>query len=271
MNAEVYKLMLRSKIQNCNIYKDKIYEILLLLKNNEVDDSKCHKHNPFAVDNIESCEFKQDKVFIKYKGNINSTVLFDYNEKYRGFSVTNDKTCHVELIKRELNCQIAQIDVCIHNCNYFLEKTGELSLQECKQFFESVYDINDIILDQKYKNKSTVGYYLSICPIFGFVLDGNKMYIANSYLLKYENKILNLFCSYKKGHSFKRLLHRPNLKDLIIKFNEKPQKITSKNFITIVKNMAPWGTDCSMNNGIERIEYKLESIDTPLKITTTKL
>ena len=50
------------------------------------------------------------------------------------------------------------------------------------------YEINDIIINNEHNNPNIIEYNISVCPIYAFVLEKNKVYIANQYMIKFENK-----------------------------------------------------------------------------------
>lgn len=269
-----YKILARNEIINLTNNKTIINQILLLIKDIPIQGTKDYKHYPFASDTIESIHFKGDKILLNYKKNRNNTMLFDYCDKHRGFSTTNNKKCHIDLVNEKLKFHLLRINANITYLKNILSKNGnEFNMSECYWYFnQNKYDIKNIILDYPCKNKNIIGYYLNILPISGFFIEKGKIYIADSYLLKYEDGKLNLFCNYKKGLFEKVGTIKSKRYYYISKFNENPAKVTSNNFMLIASNVARFQiTECWMENELERTEYKLDSIDSKMYSVTTTL
>lgn len=265
------KLICISCIVGYNNYIDKINKILYDISTN-VLQMKNYKHNPLATDNIKNIEVKNDKMIIKYNGKPNQTVLFDYLENYRSFSLYDNVNDHIKLIKKQLTCEINIINLLyIQPIKNIVEKIdNKLELDNNNIFYinnyiyncDNYYNLKDIYLEEKGENKYT--YYISICPIYGFLLRKNKMYIANQYILKFEDNKYNIF--YGNKHNFKRLLNRPNLKEFILNFNKNPRVINTTNVIQIIENIRSIITDFVIEDitSGQKIEYKLEEIDKPV-------
>ena len=67
-----------------------INKILDDITNNIPESSKDYKHNPFAFDaeNVEKCYVENEKIYMKYKNNVNdTTIIFDYKEKIPRFFI----------------------------------------------------------------------------------------------------------------------------------------------------------------------------------------
>ena len=263
----MYYVMCFNYLEKIKEYKKTINLILSLINDNIVESSKDHKHNPMSLA-IDKVLFNEDKIILKYTEKGTSTVLFDYDEQYRSFSLSSDKNEHIESIKIHLTNELNFIIGYYQNCYLEILKRKEFTNNDIF-FLQYKYNLDDIVYKKEHTNKNNFEYYLSICPIYGFILKNNFMYISNQYELKYENGKLNIFYSYNVKKPFKRLLHRPNLKEFIEKYNKNPKKITSKNFMVIIENMAPIGTDCSCENEYGKTEYILRNIDEPVQVITT--
>jgi hypothetical protein len=77
------------------------YFILLLLINNVEEDSKDHIHNPLSVA-IDEVILKEDKMIEGYTEKGTFTVLLDYNETFKKFSLSRDKNGHMKNFKNNL-------------------------------------------------------------------------------------------------------------------------------------------------------------------------
>jgi hypothetical protein len=265
----IHVIIINSKINRYKTYIKTINKILSAINNNILEKLKNHKHNPLCLDNIKSIDIKNNKLIIKYNNNyINQTILFDYNENNRSFSFCENTDEHLELIKTQLNCQINTINIYITYHKNILNKinnNNELDYNDIDCIYNFDYNIDDILKIKKHYNINNIDYYLSICPIYGFYLDKNKIYVANQYQLKFENNKFNLY--YTKNHKFKTLLSRPNLKEIIEKFNLSNKKITTHNFLYVIKNMRYIITDYSITDesNNKKYNYKLDEIDKPIR------
>ncbi len=267
----MYYVMCFSYLEKIKEYKKTINLILSLVNDNIVENSKDHKHNPMSLA-IDKVIFNEDKLILRYIVHHNqkgtSTVLFDYDERYRSFSLSTDKNEHIKSIKIHLTCELNFIiGYYEKNCLEILRRK-EFTNNDL-MFLKYKYDLSDIVHKKEHTNKNNFEYYVSVCPIYGFILKNNLMYISNQYELKYENGKLNIFYTYNVKKPFKRLLHRQNLKEFIERYNKNPKKITSENFMIIIENMAPIGTDWSCENEYGKTEYVLRNIDEPVQVITT--
>ena len=262
-------IVINSKIDRYKTYIKTINKILSDIDNNILEKSKDYKHNPLCLDNIKSIDIKNDKLIIKYNNNdINQTILFDYNENNRSFSFCENTYEHLELIKTQLNCQINMINIyitCHENILNKINNNNELDYNDIHCIHNFDYNIDDILKIKKHYNINNIDYYLSICPIYGFYLDKNKIYVANQYQLKFENNKFNLY--YTKNHKFKTLLSRPNLKKFIENFNLSKRKITTHNFLYVIENMRNIITNYSITDesNSKKYNYKLDEIDKSIK------
>lgn len=59
-----------------------------------MEDSKDHKHNPLSLA-IDEVIFIEDKMIVRHTEKSTSTVLFDYNEKFKTFSLSTDENGHI--------------------------------------------------------------------------------------------------------------------------------------------------------------------------------
>jgi hypothetical protein len=247
-----------------------INNILKIINDNEVEQKKNFKHNPFCYNNIVSINKKDNELHIKYENKMN-TIIFSLNEKYRSFSFSNDIKTHIELINIQLKCESNIIKLWIDELKNIENKINnniELDIYDNYNLSKEDYEINDIIISNEHNNPNIIEYYISVCPIYAFVLEKNKVYIANQYMIKFENNKLNLF--YTKKKDFKRLLGRPYLKDLIEKFNKSNKCINANNFNFVINNMQPIFTDMQIINKNGIYDYKLLNIDDNIKITKIK-
>lgn len=245
-----------------------------LLKNinkYEIEQKKNYKHNPFCYDEIISInQTKNNELHIKYK-NKHNTKIFSLDEKYRSFSFSNNVKEHLQLINTQLDCEINIINLWIDELKKIETKLNnkiELDNYDNFNLNKEDYDLNDIIIIKNHTNNNNKEYYISICPIYAFILENNKVYIANQYMVKIENNLLNIF--YAKKNIFKRLLGRPNLKELIEKFNKSNKSIDSNNFNYVINNMQPIITDMQIIHENSKYDYKLLNIDENVKITKIK-
>lgn len=266
---DIIRLICDSKIKKFEEYIITINNILKDIENHKLDTKKFDKHDPFATDpkNIKSVEFKNDQIYIKYQ-NIDktNTILFNYNDNNRGFSFVNDKNEHINLIKQELNNQISFLNLYIEIFNKIVNKiNNNILLDNNEKYFVNNYNyyINDILKIKTHDNINNKEYYLSICPIFGFYLNNKRIYIANQYMLKFENNNFNLYYYYTDRYNFKILLSRPKLKEKILYFNKSGTKITTKNFMNIINNIRPMFIDHFIEIENKKYCIKLENIDKP--------
>ena len=262
-----------SNIIKCSDSIRIIQEILNKINTHKLDNNKFFKHDPFSTEpeNIKSVQIKNNKIIIKYK-NIGhqQTILFDYNnEKRRSFSLVNDKNEHINLIQTQLNMQINQLNLWIGIFKNILIKTlnnAELNNYDNYNINIFSHDIKDIIYTHVENNNSNnIEYYISICPINAFELVNNKIYIANQYMLKFENCKFNLF--YKHGDKFKKLLHRPELKDMILQFNNSEKSVGTENFLIIIENMRPITNKCLSYDDKTLCFNRFDNIDEPYVMT----
>jgi hypothetical protein len=241
-----------------------INKILEDIENNEPYNKKNYKHNPLHnPDNIKEIELKGNKIKIKYNNNTNTT-LFDYEEKYRSFSLSSNIEEHIDLIKKQLSYERNIIRLYLNiflNIRYKIIKNILLNDEDKNNINKLNYNLDDILLIKKQSNNNNYEYYISICPIYSFILLNKKIYIANQYQLKFENGKFNLF--YNNKYNFNKLLSRPNLKDLILEFNNSNKKVTTENFKIIIENMRCISPNMKIlnNETNEEYEYKLIKID----------
>lgn len=258
----ILKLIIDNKINEYNNYL-KIMDDLLYKINNYKFITKKYKHNPFAFnENDMNVEIKNGKMIIQYKDQVNNqTILFNTNEKYRSFSFEPAVNRHIEQIKTQLNCEINIININIDymkNIKIKLNNNTHINNFDIDNIYNVNYDLNEVL----YKYNNIDRYILSICPIYSFVLNKQKIYIANQYVLNFENNKFHLFYDYK--HNFKRLLGRPNLHNKILDFNKNKNKtISIKNVFKVIENMKNIFTDYTITNEFtnESINFKLKNID----------
>ena len=125
-----------------------------------MEDSKDHKHNPSSLA-IDEVIFKEDKMIVRYTEKGTSTVLFDYNEKFRSFSLSTDKNGHIKNFRKQLTCEWNLI--CYYENSY-------LDILKRKEFTNNdKYDLDDIVYKKVHTNYNNFEYYLSICPIYSFI------------------------------------------------------------------------------------------------------
>ena len=260
-----------SKLKKYKSYINILNNVITDLNKNNLENKKDYKHNPFSVDGIEKIEIIDKKLIIKYKNNvITQTILFDYNENYRSFSFEPNKQNHIKLIITQLNCQLNIINMHIEAINSILNKIkNNIILDNIDRYnlYQNNYNLNDILKINKHRVKKNYEYYISICPIYGFILQNGRIYIANQYVLKFENNKFNMF--YSNKNNFKQLLNRPNLKDKILDFNKSNKKITTDNFLIIIENMRPIYTDCEITNINSGKKFKCElvNMDNPINVS----
>lgn len=212
----------KNKLNKYENYLNIIKNLITNIDNHILEEKKNYKHNPLCINSdIQHIEFKNEQLHIKYKNN-QTTILFNLNENYRSFSLCQYPYEHVELIKKQLNCQIVLINTFIDTINNiiiqinknklsFIEK-NKLSFIEKYNLYNLDYNLDDILKTKIHTNKKNYDYYLSICPIYSFLLKKNKIYIANQYHLKFENGKFNIFYNYNSCNNFKILLNRPLIK-----------------------------------------------------------
>lgn len=262
-------IVCHNKLKTYENYINILNNVIADLNNNKLNNKKDYKHNPFSVDSIDKIEIIDKKLIIKYKNNtITQTILFDYNENYRSFSFETNKQNHIKLIITQLNCQINIINIHIETINLIFNKIKNniiLDTIDNYYIYNSNYNLDDILKINKHRIKGNYEYYISICPIYGFLLQKGKIYIANQYVIKFENNNFNMF--YSNKYNFKQLLHRHNLQNKILEFNKSNKKITTDNFLIIIENMRPIYTDCEITiNSGEKIKYELKDIDKPINV-----
>ena len=242
-------------------YINTINNIIYDINNYNLENKKDYKHNPFSLDSIDKVEILDKKLVVKYKNNkIQYTNLFDYNEKHRSFSFEENKQNHTKLIITQLQNEINLINVYINVIQNLISQNKN-SVNDIL----SITDIGNYNLDDILKIKEDINekcYYLSICPIYGFFLKNDKIYIANQYFLKFKNNTFYLW--YSNKYDFKKLLSRPHLHNKILEFNKNKTKLTSDNFLIVIKNMSSIFTDCEVITSDKKIKYELGEIDKPI-------
>jgi hypothetical protein len=214
----IHFICCNNKLEKYESYISIINNVITDLNKNNLENKKDYKHNPFSVDGIDKIEIIDKKLIIKYKNNvITQTILFDYNENYRSFSFETNKQNHIKLIITQLNCQLNIIKIHIETINSILNKIKNnviLDNIDIYNLYHCNYNLDDILKTNKHRVKENYEYYISICPIYGFLLQKGRIYIANQYVLKFENNKFNMF--YSNKNNFKQLLHRHNLKYKIL-------------------------------------------------------
>jgi hypothetical protein len=58
----------------------------------------------------------------------------------------------------------------------------KLDLYDNYNLIKSDYEVNDIIVVNEHNN--IIEYYISVCLIYAFILEKNKVNIANQYMVK---------------------------------------------------------------------------------------
>jgi hypothetical protein len=218
----------------------------------ETNVEKNMKHNPFSlIREIKNVKIGEKQITVKYE-NGSQTILFNTCEKrIRSFSFETQKENHANLIITQLNCAINQRKLVIKNL--------ERGLNICRYS-----DLREIV-HKKGSNDRHV-YYISVCPIYAFILNKGKTKIANQYELKFENGKYRLY--YGNAHKFSFAMSRPHLFEPINKFNASEKTINSENFLHVIRNMENIGVDSEMTDetGLTT-KWRLVDIDKPPEIT----
>lgn len=272
--TEIVYLTLCSKKKRYEACKDTLNKLKNDIIRFPLNNAKNYKHNPFAEKDIKSIDVRDDKTLhVKYKNKKhNDTILFNYNEKkHRSFSFEQNTQNHLDIIFSQIECELNIIQLNIDWIITAVDKLrqGMFDSYDIHNTFNVDYNIDDIIVIKKHKGTS-YDCYLSVCPIYGFLLDNGKIYIANQYQFKFEPDKTEMFYTHK--YNFKRMLSRPRLKNFILHFNQNSVKITTDNFINVINNMSSIFNEVEFTNiqTGERFTTELEEIDKPLKVSVIK-